>query len=125
MLVGGSADVQCRAIAGTPMPQLLWSRQDGRPFHHNIKQLPGGVLRLTNITATDGGGYVCTASNTVGSTSAIAYIEVQSTPVIAIAPSSGILNVKPGNRVRLVCSASGSPQPNVVWTKHVNSLHYV
>ncbi|XP_015437459.1 PREDICTED: basement membrane-specific heparan sulfate proteoglycan core protein [Dufourea novaeangliae] len=122
--LGGSADVQCRAIAGTPMPELHWSRRDGAPFPHNIKQLPGGVLRLSNITLNDGGTYICSAVNSVGSTSAVAYIEVQSVPVINISPRSGILNVKRGDRVRLVCSASGNPQPNVEWTKHVNGMAF-
>ncbi|XP_076237238.1 basement membrane-specific heparan sulfate proteoglycan core protein-like isoform X3 [Calliopsis andreniformis] len=120
--LGGSADVQCRAIAGTPMPELHWSRQDGRPFPPNIKQLPGGVLRLTNVTAFDNGAYICSAINSVGSVSAVAYLEVQSVPVIRISPGSGTLQVRPGDRVRLVCSASGNPQPNVVWHKHMNEL---
>ncbi|XP_078043463.1 terribly reduced optic lobes isoform X5 [Augochlora pura] len=122
VILGGSADVQCRAIAGTPMPELHWSRSDGRPFAHNIKQLPGGVLRLTNITIGDSGGYVCTAVNSVGTTSAVAYIEVHTQPVITISPRSGILTVKRGDRVRLVCTATGNPQPNIEWTKHVNGM---
>lgn len=120
--LGGSADVQCRAIAGNPMPELHWSRQDGRQFPPNIKQLPGGVLRLSNVTAMDSGSYVCSAINSVGSVSAVAYIEVQSVPVIMISPNSGILQVKSGDRVRLVCSATGNPQPSVGWRKHTNGF---
>ncbi|XP_012342709.1 basement membrane-specific heparan sulfate proteoglycan core protein isoform X12 [Apis florea] len=118
--LGGSTDLQCRAIAGIPIPVLQWSHEDGRPFAPNIKQLPGGVLRLSNITTNDGGSYVCSAVNSVGSNSATVYIEVQSVPVILITPKSGILTVKPGDRIRLVCSATGYPQPTVAWSKHMN-----
>ncbi|XP_025163883.1 basement membrane-specific heparan sulfate proteoglycan core protein [Harpegnathos saltator] len=122
VILGGSADLQCRAKAGFPVPELHWSRQDSRPFASNIEQLPGGLLRLSNITANDGGAYICAASNEVGSTSVIAHIEVQSMPVITITPRHGILQVKRGGRVRLMCSASGHPQPNVAWSKHVNGM---
>lgn len=117
VLLAGSADLQCRATAGFPAPEVHWSRQDGRRFPPNIEQLPGGLLRLTNITLYDEGSYVCSASNAVGSTSAIAHIEVQSLPVITITPSSGILHVKLGEKVKLTCSATGQPIPNVAWSK--------
>ncbi|XP_026298176.1 basement membrane-specific heparan sulfate proteoglycan core protein isoform X5 [Apis mellifera] len=120
VILGGSTDLQCRAIAGIPIPVLQWSHEDGRPFASNIKHLPGGVLRLSNITTNDGGSYVCSAVNSVGSNSATVYIEVQSVPIILITPKSGILTVKPGDRVRLVCSATGYPQPTVAWSKHMN-----
>ncbi|XP_071582358.1 basement membrane-specific heparan sulfate proteoglycan core protein isoform X12 [Temnothorax nylanderi] len=122
VILGGSADLQCRVKAGFPVPELQWSRQDNRPFASNIEQLPGGLLRLSNITSNDGGAYICSASNEVGATSIIAHIEVQSMPVITILPKDGILNVKRGSRVRLMCSASGYPQPNVAWSKHVNGI---
>ncbi|XP_032663569.1 basement membrane-specific heparan sulfate proteoglycan core protein-like isoform X7 [Odontomachus brunneus] len=122
VILGGSADLQCRAKAGFPVPELHWSRQDYRSFASNIEQLPGGLLRLSNITANDGGAYICSASNEVGSTSIIAHIEVQSMPVITITPKHGILQVKRGGQIRLVCSASGHPQPNVAWSKHVNGM---
>ncbi|XP_071874843.1 terribly reduced optic lobes isoform X22 [Bombus fervidus] len=115
----GSTDLQCRAT-GIPMPELHWSHESGRPFPHNIKQLPGGVLRLTNITVSDGGSYVCTAINPAGTNSAMAYIEVQSMPVISISPQSGMLHVRPGDRVRLLCSANGFPEPSVTWSRHPN-----
>ncbi|XP_076481711.1 terribly reduced optic lobes isoform X8 [Bombus vancouverensis nearcticus] len=115
----GSTDLQCRAT-GIPMPELHWSHESGRPLPHNIKQLPGGVLRLTNITASDGGSYVCTAINPAGTNSAMVYIEVQSMPVISISPQSGMLHVRPGDRVRLLCSANGFPEPSVTWSRHPN-----
>ncbi|CAL7942482.1 unnamed protein product [Xylocopa violacea] len=121
--LGGSTDLQCRTVAGIPTPELKWSHQDGRIFPPNIKQLPGGVLRLSNITSNDGGGYVCSAVNSVGSNSAVVYIEIHSVPVIMITPrSSGVLKIKPGDRVRLICSASGYPQPTVVWDRHKTSF---
>ncbi|XP_068986155.1 basement membrane-specific heparan sulfate proteoglycan core protein-like isoform X29 [Bombus flavifrons] len=115
----GSTDLQCRAT-GIPMPELHWSHESARPFPHNIKQLPGGVLRLTNVTASDGGSYVCTAINLAGTNSAMVYIEVQSMPVISISPQSGMLHVRPGDRVRLLCSANGFPEPSVTWSRHPN-----
>ncbi|KAK9294716.1 hypothetical protein QLX08_010779 [Tetragonisca angustula] len=115
----GSTDLQCRAT-GIPTPELHWSHENGRPFPFNIKQLPGGVLRLSNVTENDGGSYVCTAVNNIGSTSAVVYIEVQSVPTINISPQSGILSVRPGDRVRLLCSASGLPQPRVTWSRKPN-----
>ncbi|XP_034185288.1 terribly reduced optic lobes isoform X2 [Osmia lignaria lignaria] len=122
VILGGSTDLQCRAVAGIPMPELHWSHQNGRPFPSNIKQLPGGVLRLSNITANDGGAYVCSAVNPVGSNTAVVYIEVQSVPVIMISPRSGILQVKRGDRVKLICRSSGYPQPRVAWVKHQNRI---
>ncbi|XP_066593540.1 basement membrane-specific heparan sulfate proteoglycan core protein [Prorops nasuta] len=122
VLLGGSANLQCRAIAGLPIPEIRWSRQDGRVFSRNIEQLSGGLLRLNNITVEDQGAYVCSAVNTVGSTSMTAHIEVQSIPVISIQPRNGILPVKLGDRIRLVCSAAGHPQPNVAWSKHASDL---
>ncbi|XP_017794098.1 PREDICTED: basement membrane-specific heparan sulfate proteoglycan core protein isoform X2 [Habropoda laboriosa] len=122
--LGGSTDLQCRAVAGIPTPELYWAHQDGRPFPFNVKQLPGGVLRLSNVTANDRGAYVCSAVNSVGSNSAVVYIEVQSLPIIMITPQAGTLTVKPGDSVRLTCNASGYPQPSVAWSKHVNVVSF-
>ncbi|XP_053595057.1 basement membrane-specific heparan sulfate proteoglycan core protein isoform X11 [Microplitis demolitor] len=118
VVVGGSADMQCRVIAGYPVPEIRWSRQDNRPLGRNVEQLSGGLLRFTNITVNDDGMYVCTASNQVGSTSATARIEVQSPPVITITPSGGIIQAKLRDRLKLTCHAEGIPQPTVAWTKH-------
>lgn len=118
VILGGSADLQCRVSAGFPAPEVHWARQDGHTFGSNIVSLPGGLLRLTNITINDGGSYQCTATNEVGSTSALAQIEVQSMPVIKITPNTGIIRVRQNDRVRLTCTADGHPQPNVAWARH-------
>lgn len=111
--------MQCRA-QGLPTPEVQWSREDNRPFFQNIEQLPGGLLRLTNISYNDEGHYVCTAVNTVGRATLAAQIVVHSRPIINISPNSGILNVKTGDRIKLICSATGKPQPNIVWTKRTD-----
>ncbi|XP_034945971.1 basement membrane-specific heparan sulfate proteoglycan core protein isoform X4 [Chelonus insularis] len=120
--LGGSADLQCRVVAGFPVPEVQWSRQDNRPLPPNVNQLPGGLLRFVNITVNDGGAYVCTAVNDVGYQTAVAHIEVRSLPVIQITPSGGIIRAKLHERVRLTCRAEGIPQPNVAWSKHGNSF---
>ncbi|XP_044017592.1 basement membrane-specific heparan sulfate proteoglycan core protein-like isoform X4 [Aphidius gifuensis] len=120
VILDGSADLQCRVVAGYPTPELHWSRKDGRQFGSNIQQLPGGLLRLIHISLNDGGSYQCTAVNDAGTTTAFAHIEVQSMPVITITPKSGILPVKLRNKILLSCNAVGNPPPNVIWSKYTN-----
>ena len=120
VLVGGSVDMQCRA-QGAPTPEIHWSREDGRPLPPNVEQTPGGLLRLTNVNYNDEGFYVCTGTNSVGKATLASQLIVHSRPVITISPHSGILNVRSGERVYLSCSATGKPQPSVVWSKHADT----
>ncbi|XP_048508165.1 basement membrane-specific heparan sulfate proteoglycan core protein isoform X9 [Athalia rosae] len=116
---GGSALIQCRVVEGLPTPEVTWARYDGRPFGPNVEQLPGGVLRFNQITLEDGGSFVCSASNQVASTTVTAVLEVNSQPQITITPSNREpLIVRLGERVRLTCSATGRPSPQVGWSKH-------
>ena len=117
VLIGGSAEIQCRVRAGFPVPEVQWTRDDGRPLPPNAQQLPGGVLRLSNITIPDGGGYKCSASNAVGSTAVVAYLEVQSLPTLMVHPSN-LIYAKLGERVRLSCTGQGLPPPNVAWVRN-------
>ena len=41
-----------RVVAGSPPPSVQWARADSRPLPP-ASVLPGGVLRIDNITAED------------------------------------------------------------------------
>lgn len=120
ILEGGTADFHCRAIAGIPAPEIKWSRQDNRPLDLNTQIIPGGMLRISNVTSSNAGSYVCVAENPVGVTSATVNLEVQSLPLITISPRNGILRLKSGEKLHLICSATGYPQPTVFWSKDYN-----
>lgn len=115
---GGSTMLQCRTTSGIPTPKVWWTRPHGHPLSPNIEELSGGVLRFNQITMSETGEYICHAENEAGQTTATAHVEVQSLPVVRITPSSGIVNVQEGERVRFECHATGHPQPSVRWTKH-------
>ncbi|XP_071451008.1 basement membrane-specific heparan sulfate proteoglycan core protein [Hetaerina americana] len=121
---GGSALVQCRATHGIPSPKLTWTRVDGNPFTPNIEEVREGVLRFNQVTGPEAGQYQCRAENEVGSTSAIAYLEMQTLPQITLKYPGSLSDggrrqyrVKPGQRVRMECSADGDPTPTVSWDR--------
>ncbi|XP_031778282.1 basement membrane-specific heparan sulfate proteoglycan core protein isoform X4 [Nasonia vitripennis] len=120
VLEGGTADFHCRAIAGIPSPEIKWSRQDNRPLSPDSQIYPGGMLRINNVTSSDAGSYVCVAENSVGVTSATTSLKVHSFPSIRISPQSGVLNLRSGEKLHLICSAIGYPQPVVSWSKDHN-----
>ncbi|XP_046397627.1 basement membrane-specific heparan sulfate proteoglycan core protein-like isoform X3 [Ischnura elegans] len=128
---GGSALVQCRITDGIPTPKLTWTRIDGNPFSPNVEELPGGVLRFNQVTGPETGQYQCRAENEAGSTSAIAYLEMQTLPVITLKyPGShsdggrAQYRVKPGQRVRMECTADGDPTPTVSWNRLQSGYPY-
>jgi hypothetical protein len=119
-LEGSTVDFHCRAIAGIPTPEIKWTRQDGRALGSNTQVISGGMLRINNATNSDGGIYVCVAENPVGVTSLSVNLEINSFPVIIITPQNGVLQLKTGEPLHLICSATGYPQPIVSWNKDYN-----
>ena len=75
---GQSAFFQCRVVAGTPQPTLSWTRGGGQPLtpNTNIADRPD-VISFTDISATENGQYICSASNKFGTTSVTVDLQVQ------------------------------------------------
>lgn len=75
------------------------------------------VLRFTNIRSSDEGAYTCTAENNAGKITTTAQIIVESPPRLIVTPHTGVLNIKEGSPMRLVCKGEGKPHPVVRWEK--------
>ncbi|KAJ8967223.1 hypothetical protein NQ314_003001, partial [Rhamnusium bicolor] len=118
IVVGNSALLQCRAIAGIPSPSIIWSRADGRPLSPNIEEMSGGILRFTQVTPNEEGEYVCTANNEAGSATAISNIIVYTSPELHIIPDQDIITKFVNDSLRLECQGTGIPQPSVYWFKY-------
>ncbi|CAM1304488.1 HSPG2 (predicted) [Pycnogonum litorale] len=113
---GSSAIFQCRVTSGIPSPIVKWTRRDQRSFTTNSEVLSAGVIRFNRVTDEEQGIYVCTAENVAGRVSAEATLQIKGTPTVTIQPSSPY-NVQEGERVRMMCTASGDPTPNVLWKR--------
>jgi len=114
--VGGSVLFQCRAVAGIPSPEISWTRQGGGRLTSNAEVLSGGVLRITRVTGTEAGSYVCTATNTAGRATILTTLTIQKPPTVRLQPS-GSLQIVIGRPLRLECLVEGEPRPSIVWRK--------
>ncbi|XP_064642804.1 basement membrane-specific heparan sulfate proteoglycan core protein-like isoform X7 [Lineus longissimus] len=116
MTAGSSALFQCRVTAGYPKPTLSWRRAEGQRLTANTQILENGVIRFDRINGPEQGSYICTATNTAGTTTATATLRVQAIPRITVQPTSPI-RVRVGQPVVFECRAEGEPNPNVYWQR--------
>lgn len=116
VIEGSSALFQCRILSGIPNPEVVWKSL--YPLANNVEILAnGGVIRITDIKKSNQAYYECSAENVAGSATARAYLTVQIPPKISLNPASGSIQIKTGESLQLVCSASGDPQPEIKWEK--------
>ncbi len=71
---------------------------------------------MNSLSKSDGGQYRCKATNVAGSAELIATLQVQKPPELTLEPGGSIV-VSEGSRLRLSCSVTGDPLPNVQWRK--------
>ena len=107
--VGGSVLYQCRAVAGIPSPEIQWTRQGGGRLTSNAEVLSGGVLRITRVTGSEAGSYICTATNTAGRATIVTSLIIQKPPTVQLQPS-GSLQIVLGRPLRLECLVEGEPR---------------
>ncbi|XP_021372607.1 basement membrane-specific heparan sulfate proteoglycan core protein-like isoform X2 [Mizuhopecten yessoensis] len=113
--IGGSALFQCRVMDGDPPPTLTWTRAGGEALTTDTTELmDNGVIMFKQVTGSEAGQYVCTATNDMGSVSSTAVLIIQGPPRIVIQPDRTIYALV-GERVTVECIGQGDPLPAVYW----------
>ncbi|XP_062901403.1 immunoglobulin superfamily member 10 [Mobula hypostoma] len=120
--VGENIRLPCTAV-GTPQPTIHWLVFDGteiKPLQFISTKLfvfTNGTLYIKSLTLSDSGNYECVATSSSGSEKRIVSLLVQRKQqlpkIMAASPSRNKLNY--GDKLRLHCSATGYPKPQILW----------
>lgn len=113
--VGEETILSCRAIVGIPTPTIKWSRRDRQPFSRRVNEDDSGTLTFQDVTLEEAGDYECEAENVAGKVTASSSLHVQQAPIITLSPNVTEITLTEGDELKIECSATGSPAPNVIW----------
>ncbi|XP_028518807.1 uncharacterized protein LOC110251682 [Exaiptasia diaphana] len=105
-------------IFGFPPPRIEWTRpQNVMPKGRHVKT--GNRLTIMNTKREDKGPYMCKGINDQGNELAIVVLNVYSViaPVIVQSSPNNVTVNKVMSRVKLNCSATGTPLPTIEWSK--------
>uniref|UniRef100_A0A674AGX6 Neural cell adhesion molecule L1 n=1 Tax=Salmo trutta TaxID=8032 RepID=A0A674AGX6_SALTR len=122
-LRGQSLELEC-IVQGLPTPTVKWVRKDGQLSESRTsRHLSDRLLRISNISVSDGGEYQCSVNNSQGKVTHTYTVSVEAAPYWTKEPVSQLY--APGETVRLDCQADGIPSPAVAWSingKPITSL---
>nr|XP_042896680.1 basement membrane-specific heparan sulfate proteoglycan core protein [Parasteatoda tepidariorum] len=109
---GDVVRIQCSAIGDQPI-SIDWSRIGGNLAPSMVQG--GGVLTFQGITANDAGRYLCTAVNAAGKAEGVAEVIVNEESPLDYVRKEETAFV--GSNAQLKCAVSGSPAPQLEWSK--------
>ncbi|XP_035451602.1 lachesin isoform X1 [Spodoptera frugiperda] len=125
---GGTARVSCKA-RGVPPPRVMWKREDGMEIvvrdqtgaKSKVLTYQGEVLKLTKISRSEMGTYLCIAGNGVPPTvSKRIHISVHFHPVIQV--PNQLVGAPLGTDVTIECYVESSPKSINYWVKDPGEL---
>uniref|UniRef100_A0A1B0CD26 Putative membrane glycoprotein lig-1 n=1 Tax=Lutzomyia longipalpis TaxID=7200 RepID=A0A1B0CD26_LUTLO len=116
---GATVRLDC-AASGEPKPQMAWQKDGGNDFpaarERRMHVMPtDDAFFIINAKTSDQGVYTCTAENDAGIVKVNATLTVLEPPSF-VKPMEN-KEVKLGTASVLECLASGSPKPQLEWTK--------
>lgn len=126
---GQTVYIHCSA-KGAPYPAIRWITLGGmqiRPsqfINGNLFVFPNGTLYIRNPTEKDSGTYECVTMNAVGiSRRSVSLLVKRTSSAAKITFTSPLrTDVSYGGCLRLDCSASGSPEPKIIWKTPAKKL---
>ncbi|XP_075981850.1 hemicentin-2-like [Anticarsia gemmatalis] len=124
-MVGQNVELPCRAH-GSPQPEIEWMYNS---LDHKLnKQLYSDTpssLNIQRVQMRDQGYYTCTAHNILGSRSITYTVKVNAPPTIENIYSSKKFTVVKGDMaLEIACITTGSPKPNISWTKDDTNIEF-
>ncbi|XP_041800631.1 fibroblast growth factor receptor-like 1a isoform X2 [Chelmon rostratus] len=112
-------------VEGDPPPLIMWTK-DGRNIHSGWTRFRvlQHALRIKEVETEDAGTYICKATNGFGS------VNINYTLIVIVRPRftqpskmrKRVIARPVGSSVRLKCTASGYPRPDIVWLKDSRPL---
>nr|XP_015827628.2 hemicentin-1 [Nothobranchius furzeri] len=114
--IGGVAVLSCQ-VEGSMRHNLTWHRA-GRAVRARagrVRLLADSSLQITGVQAEDAGAYHCVATNTHGDSRITVWLLVPEAPSVVVHPQTQLFSR--GDEIRFVCSASGSPPPQLFWSR--------
>ncbi|XP_020616005.1 neural cell adhesion molecule 2-like [Orbicella faveolata] len=108
---GSVVNIICTA-SGTPDPDVQWLR-NGKGITSGTKKVS---LLFSSINRTDDGQYTCKATNSAGNDENQVTLVVYYAPRIIISQVQSSYNE--GSVVNIICTASGTPDPDVQWLRN-------
>ncbi|KAL7827239.1 hypothetical protein SRHO_G00329570 [Serrasalmus rhombeus] len=115
---GSVVTLECK-VTGTPPPQVSWFR-DGQPLLLTPRThvLPTHtVLRISRVSLSDSGLYVCVAQSRAGTAERRFHLQVPAPPTVDRTEPTEQVSVILGSVVTLSCEAHGVPPPTLTWLK--------
>ncbi|XP_034025662.1 LOW QUALITY PROTEIN: hemicentin-1 [Thalassophryne amazonica] len=118
--VGGMALLSCQ-VEGSMRHNLTWHRGGRTILAHTgrVKLLSDSLLQISGVQSQDAGEYHCVAKNAHGHSRISVWLLVPEAPAVVVRPQSKAFSRR--DDIRLVCSASGSPPPQLFWS-HGNTF---
>ncbi|KAM9604675.1 neural cell adhesion molecule 2-like [Trichechus inunguis] len=119
---GEEMTLSCRA-SGSPEPTISWYGND-KLLEESEKYLLKGSntgLTVSNIISSDGGPYVCRATDKAGEDEKHALLQVFVQPHI-IQLKNEITHEN--GQVTLICEAEGEPIPEITWKRAVDDITF-
>ncbi|CAL4091066.1 unnamed protein product [Meganyctiphanes norvegica] len=119
LVEGAGVTLACSA-RGSPIPSISWRREDGSHIRINLTQslleVPGPLLKLSQVSRTGMGAYLCIASNGVPpSVSKRINVEVKFLPTVYVPHQ--LVDVPEGESVTLECYIEAWPQGLNYWKR--------
>uniref|UniRef100_A0A8C7ZFJ7 Fibroblast growth factor receptor-like 1 n=1 Tax=Oryzias sinensis TaxID=183150 RepID=A0A8C7ZFJ7_9TELE len=122
--LGRTVKLPC-PVESDPPPLIMWTK-DGRNIHSGWTRFKvlQAALRIKEVETDDAGTYICKATNGFGS------VNVNYTLIVIVRPRftepakmrKRVIARPEGSSVRLKCTASGNPRPDIVWLKDSRPL---
>ena len=115
-VIGGSATLRC-FFSGYPEPTITWSGpRNTLPIGRYALNNFNTELVINNVTATDEGDYICTASNTQGRNTHTLQIRVEEIPIFrSVKDGPYDVNVTEGESHAFSCNVNAKPEATIVW----------
>ncbi|XP_056681963.1 neural cell adhesion molecule 2 isoform X4 [Monodelphis domestica] len=112
----------CRAT-GSPEPNISWYR-NGKLIEDNEKytlKRNNTELTVRNIINSDGGSYVCRATNMAGKDEKQSFLQVFVQPhIIQLKNETTFEN----GQITLICEAEGEPIPEITWKRALDGTTF-